>query len=91
MQQVVQIQFADKMVTYDQFVSDVAARLVSHIRIQEADPRFMTQAKAFKVFGRANVERWRRKGDITPCIRPGKLEYETAKLRDLQRREQDYL
>ena len=29
--QIVQIQFPDKMVTYDQFVNDVAARLASHI------------------------------------------------------------
>ena len=89
--QVVQIQFPYRMVTYDQFVSDVAARLASHIRIQEADPLYITQSKAFKVFGRANVERWRKHGEITPCVRPGKLEYETAKLRTLQRREQDYL
>lgn len=89
--QIVQIQFPDKMVTYDQFVSDVAARLASHIRIQEADPVFITQATAFKIFGRANVERWRRKGEVTPCVRPGKLEYETSKLRELQRKEQDYL
>jgi len=88
--QVVQIQFPDRMVTYDQFVSDVAARLASHIRIQEADPLFISQSKAFKVFGRANVERWRRHGDIAPCFRPGKVEYETAQLRNLQRREQDY-
>lgn len=89
--QVVQIQFPDRMVSYDQFVSDVAARLSAHIRIQQADPKYMTQAKAFKVFGRANVERWRRKGYVTPCVRPGKLEYETARLRELQRREQDYM
>lgn len=88
---IVHIQFPDKMVTYDKFINDVAARLASHIHIQETDPRFVTQGQAFKIFGRANVERWRRKGDITPCVRPGKLEYETSKLRELQRREQDYL
>lgn len=87
----VQIQFYDKMVTYDKFVNDLAARLASHIHIQEPDPPFVSQGKAFKIFGRANVERWRKKGDITPFVRPGKLEYETSKLRELQRREQDYL
>ncbi len=88
---VVQIQFPDRMVTYDQFVADVAARLAGHIRIHQEDPEYMTQAKAFRVFGRANVERWRRKGDVTPSVRPGKLEYPTARLRELQRREQDYM
>lgn len=91
MQQVVQMQFADRLVTYDQFLSDVAARLASHIRIQANDPEYMSQSKAFKVFGRANVERWRRKGLLHPCKRPGKLDYRTAELREQQRKEQDYM
>ena len=88
---VVQFQFPDRMVTYDQFVSDVAARLSSHLRVRTDDPLYMSQARAFKVFGRANVERWRRTGKVKPCRRPGKLEYETRKLRELQSAEQDYL
>lgn len=88
---VVQFQFPDRMVTYDQFVSDVAARLSSHLRVQGEDPAYMSQAKAFKVFGRANVERWRRTGKIKPSRRPGRLEYETRALRTLQSTEQDYL
>ena len=88
---VLNLQFADKMVTYDQFVTDVAARLASHIRIQAEDPQYMSQSKAFKVFGRANVERWRKKGYLHPCKRPGKLEYRSAELRERQRMEQDYI
>lgn len=88
---VLNLQFADKMVTYDQFVTDVAARIASHIRIQAEDPQYMSQSKAFKVFGRANVERWRKKGYLHPCKRPGKLEYRSAELRERQRMEQDYM
>lgn len=88
---VLNLQFADKMVTYDQFVTDVAARLASHIRIQAEDPQYMSQSKAFKVFGRANVERWRKKGYLHPCKRPGKLEYRSEELRERQRMEQDYM
>lgn len=87
---VIQMQFGDRMVTYDQFVSDVAARITSHLRVGAADPDYMTQNKAYKVFGRANVDRWRRKGLVEPCKRPGKVEYKTSRLRELQRVQQDY-
>ena len=42
------------------------------------------------MFGRRNVERWKRQGKIVPCKRPGKVEYRTAELRFLQRTVQDY-
>jgi len=51
----------------------------------------MSTRQAYKMFGRKNVERWRRAGKIQPYVRPGKMEYETAQLRLLQRTEQDYL
>ena len=54
-------------------------------------PDFMSTRQAYKMFGRKNVERWRRAGKIQPYVRPGKTEYETAQLRLLQRTEQDYL
>lgn len=85
-----QLQFSDKMVTYETFVNDVASRVVTLIKADEQDPDFISQAKAFRIFGRGNVERWRRQGKVEPCKRPGKLEYPTAKLRELQRIVQDY-
>ena len=42
------------------------------------------------MFGRRNVERWRRQGKVTYYKRPGKVEYRTADLRLLQRTVQDY-
>lgn len=82
--------FEDKSVRYETFVEDVARRLLFLLSRQRNDPETVSQNKAFEMFGRANVERWRKKGLIQPCIRPGKVEYRTAELRALQERVQDY-
>lgn len=84
------LQFADKSVPYGVFVKDVAAEVVHLLKKDGADPDYVSQRKAFEMFGRRNVERWRRQGKVSPCKRPGKLEYRTADLRLLQRRQQDY-
>lgn len=84
------LQFADKSVPYGVFVKDVAAEVVHLLKKDGADPDYVSQRKAFEMFGRRNVERWRRQGKVSPCKRPGKLEYRTADLRLLQRTQQDY-
>ena len=86
-----QIQFSDRMVSYATFVNDVAARLASMIAESRADPEVISQREAYRIFGRGNVDRWRRQGKISPCKRPGKVEYLTRELRLLQRTQQDYL
>ena len=85
------LQFSDKSVPYGVFVKDVAAEVVNLLKKDEADPEYISQRKAFEMFGRRNVERWRRQGKVNPCKRPGKVEYRTADLRLLQRTQQDYL
>lgn len=85
------IQFADKMVTYDTFLSDLAARLTGMLKQQHDDPEYMSQRQAYKLFGRANVQRWLAQGKVTPRKRPGKVEYLTSELRQLQSTTQDYL
>ena len=85
------LQFADKSVPYAKFIEDVASRVVNLLRSDNNDPEYISQRKAYAMFGRSNVERWRRCGKIRPCKRPGKLEYCTAELRLLQRTRQDYL
>ena len=84
------IHFVDKSVPYRVFVKDVAAEVAVLLRQSKDDPEYISQNKAFAIFGRANVERWRRQGKVSPCKRPGKLEYRTADLRLLQRTQQDY-
>lgn len=85
------LQFADKSVPYGVFEKDVAAEVVHLLKKDDADPDYVSQRKAFEMFGRRNVERWRRQGKVNPCKRPGKVEYRTADLRLLQRTQQDYL
>lgn len=84
------LDFSDKSVTYDTFVKDVAAEVVRCISAQRNDPETVSQRKAYAMFGRANVDRWRRQGKIEACKRPGKIEYRTADLRRLQQVKQDY-
>jgi hypothetical protein len=84
------IQFPDKMVSYDTFMNDLASRIAHQLQQAQSDPETISQRKAFQIFGRANVERWRKQGRIEPCKRVGKLEYRTADLRLLQQVKQDY-
>lgn len=84
------IQFSDKSVPYGVFVKAVAAEIVHILRKDNTDPEYISQRKAYEIFGRRNVERWRRQGKVSPCKRPGKLEYRMADLRLLQRSQQDY-
>ena len=85
------LQFADKSVPYKVFLKDVAIAVVKMLKCQKDDPEYICQNRAFEMFGRANVERWRRNGLITPHKRPRKIEYLTAELRMLKAKEQDYL
>ena len=85
------IQFSDKLVSYETFMSDLSARVARMMKSDAADPEYISQRTAHSMFGRKNVDRWKRNGKIQPYKRPGKIEYRTADLRFLQRTEQDYL
>lgn len=84
------INFPDRCVSYETFMDDLSARIVRKMQRAEADPETVSQRKAYSIFGRANVDRWRREGRIHPCKRPGKVEYSMADLRLLQQTQQDY-
>ncbi len=84
------LQFLDRLIPYDTFLNDVAARVVKMLKTESNDPEYVSQRKAYEMFGRRNVERWRKQGKVQPFKRPGKLEYRTADLRLLQRTVQDY-
>ena len=85
-----QMVFSDKVVSYDTFLNDLTARLASFLQNDRNDPKMISQRQAYKMFGRGNVTRWRKEGRIQPFIRPGKIEYQTSRLRVLQRTVQDY-
>lgn len=84
------LEFPDKCVTYDTFVRDVATSVVRLLCEVRNDPEIISQRQAYAMFGRGNVDRWRKQGKIEPCKRPGKVEYRTAELRALQLIKQDY-
>lgn len=85
------LEFPDKVVSYDTFMDDLSSRIVRKMQRAEKDQETVSQRKAYAIFGRANVDRWRREGRIAPCKRPGKVEYCMADLRLLQQTQQDYL
>ena len=84
------LQVLDRLIPYDTFLNDLAARIVKMMKADSNDPEFVSQRKAYELFGRRNVERWKRQGKIESYKRPGKVEYRTSDLRLLQRTTQDY-
>lgn len=58
------LNFPDKCVRYSTFLNDVAAKVAHMIKQDANDPEFISQNKAFQMFGRGNVERWRKQGKI---------------------------
>lgn len=84
------MQFLDHLVSYETFLNDIASRVVKLLKADKADPEFVSQRKAYEMFGRRNVDRWKRQGKVEVYKRPGRLEYRTADLRMLQRVKQDY-
>lgn len=86
------LDFSDKTVSYDVFIRDVAGAVVRLLAEVRNDPDIVSQRQAYAIFGRGNVDRWRRLGKIEPLSkRPGKIEYRTSELRVLQSVQQDYL
>lgn len=86
----VSFDFPDRSVSYETFLEDLSSLIVRKMQQAEADPDTVSQRKAYALFGRGNVDRWRREGRVQPCKRPGKVEYFTADLRLLQKTQQDY-
>lgn len=84
------LDFSDKTVTYETFVRDVASSVVRMLAEVRNAPETVSQRQAYAMFGRGNVDRWRKQGKIEPFKRPGKIEYRTAELRQLQKVKQDY-
>lgn len=84
------LQFLDHLIPYETFLNDLSSRIVRQLKADKDDPEFISQRKAYELFGRRNVERWKRQGKVVSYKRPGKVEYRTANLRLLQRTTQDY-
>lgn len=87
-----EIQFSDASVTYEQFVEELATKVALKMHQIEKGQLEISQAKAYKMFGRADVDRWVRTGKLKPCrISPGKKRYKLIDLQRLASVQQNYL
>lgn len=84
--------FADKSVTYDHFTSDLATKIALKMYQIEKGKLEISQSQAFKMFGRADVERWIKSGKLQPSrISPGKKRFKLVDLQKLASIQQNYL
>ena len=85
-------QFLDTTVTYDQFITDLATKIALKMHQVEKGQLEISQAQAYKMFGRADVERWVKNGKIEPVrISPGTKRYRLIDLQKLADVQQNYL
>ena len=86
------LQFADQTVTFEQFVDMLATKVALRIHQVEKGQLEISQAQAYKLFGRGDVERWVRSGNLEPVrISPGKKRYRLIDLQKLASIQQNYL
>ena len=86
------LEFINKSVTFEQFVDVLATKVALRIHQIEKGQLEISQAKAYKLFGRADVERWVKSGKIEPVrISPGKKRFKLVDLQMLANVQQNYL
>ena len=96
MNQTVQIQFADKMVSFETFLSAIRNVVKEEIDKAVGKRPFISQAKAYTAYGKSNVQRWVKEGLVKVHGRgkDGKitrLEYRVSELDACANKVQDYL
>lgn len=76
-----EVTFADKSVTYDKFLDELAIRLAVRLNLVQKSNGAISQNQAYKMFGRADVDRWIKTGRLRPeRISPGKILYNIVHL-----------
>ena len=86
------LEFINKSVTFEQFVDVLATKVALRIHQIEKGQLGISQAQAYKLFGRADVERWVKSGKIEPVrISPGKKRFKLVDLQMLANVQQNYL
>ena len=86
------LEFINKSVTFEQFVDVLATNVALRIHQIEKGQLEISQAQAYKLFGRADVERWVKSGKIEPVrISPGKKRFKLVDLQMLANVQQNYL
>ena len=86
------LEFINKSVTFEQFVDVLATKVALRRHQIEKGQLEISQAQAYKLFGRADVERWVKSGKIEPVrISPGKKRFKLVDLQMLANVQQNYL
>ena len=86
------LQFSDKTVTFEQFVDMLATKVALRIHQVEKGQLEISQAQAYRMFGRADVDRWVKNGKLKPVrISPGKKRYRLVDLQELATIQQNYI
>ena len=86
------LQFTDQTVTFEQFVDFLATKVALRIHQIEKGKLEISQSQAYRLFGRADVERWIKNGKLHPLrVSPGKKRYSLVDLQKLARIQQNYL
>ena len=86
------LQFVDQSVTFEQFVDLLATKVALRMHQVEKGQMEISQAQAYKLFGRADVERWVKSGKIEPVrISNGKKRFKLVDLQMLANVQQNYL
>lgn len=92
MENITECVFADKSVTYEQFTEELATKIAFKIYQVEKGQLEISQTKAYRMFGRAAVDRWLKSGQLQPCrVMPGKKLYRLIELQKLASVKQNYL
>ena len=86
------LQFGSQTVTFDQFVDSLATKVALRIHQIEKGKFEVSQTQAYKMFGKADVQRWIKNGKLEPVrISPGKKRYRLIDLQELAKIQQNYL
>ena len=75
--------FIDRHVPYDVFLNDIASRVVKMIKLDANDPELVSQRMAYKMFGRRNVQRWKRMGCWPSSVNLGDFNQEGGSVRQI--------
>ena len=87
-----ELQFIDTIVSNGQFIDELATKIALKIHQIEKGQLEISQAQAYRMYGRADVERWVKHGKLHPCrISPGKIRYRLIDLQKLASIQQNYV
>ena len=86
------LQFVDQSVTFEQFVDLLATKVALRMHQVEKGQMEISQAQAYRLFGRADVDRWVKNGKLKPVrISPGKKRYRLVDLQELASVQQNFI